>query len=172
MDRAMVNMSRFARPAALFAAVLVMAATVTCARRAYALATVPNMTRASYTLANGANSPDFFVPLSNSSVQISGTCNTFPNEGAGTVSAVFTPSSNGLTWTGNNAPNAPSGATDPDTSGFTYSTSGGVRIVYIGYGGTVWIETGLAGATSHVPNVVHIHNGAGGTRSVSIQFIY
>ncbi len=177
MDRVTFNARRFARPAALLTAALILVQVFICASRAYAYSVVPNAFQTSYTLVNGGNTPDFAIAASNSPVEISGTCNTFPNEGAGFVNAVYTPGSSGLTWTGDKAPSSPTipsgGASGANyTSGFTYSTGGGVIFCYVGFGGTVRLETGLAGAASHVPNVFHIHNGSGGTRSVTIRQVW
>jgi hypothetical protein len=61
-----------ARPMAWFVAVLVLALTFTCVRRAYAAVMVPNHIENIYVLGMGGDSPDFVLPITNSPVTITG----------------------------------------------------------------------------------------------------
>jgi hypothetical protein len=143
-------------PAFLLTAALVGVLTFLCASRALALATIPNASLYSYSLAAGAVGP-VITPPANQPCHVWGTCLTSGVRGIGHI-ALLRVYNSFLEWVGQNSPSAATTA-----SGF--SSTAGVNMVSIEWQGRVVLEVLNA-------NQFQVRNESTGSRSGNVLMIW
>ena len=147
---------RWQRATATLLGLAVLALTLFCAQRAYAVVLVPNALTFSFSLASGADSIPI-TPPANQPVLVMGVCTTFSHGGVGQVSLLRVPTFF-LEWTGLHSPAGASIA-----QGF--SGSPGIDIVAIDFNHQVVLEV-------HNTDSFHVHNGASAVRTGQVLMIW
>jgi hypothetical protein len=152
-------MDRLARPAVLPMA-LVVALTLICAQRTYAVSLTPNASLISYSFA-GNGELAIFLPVRNQPIHVMANCTTVGVRGiafaevmAVSVSPAF------LEWTGQNSPGAGGGS---NSSGF--SATNEALIAEVDFGGGVELEVANA-------STMALSNESGGARAGLVTMIW
>jgi len=150
---------RLARPAALPMAMIV-ALTLICAQRTYAVGTTANASLQSYAFA-GNGEIGIFLPVYNSGIHVMATCTTVGFRGIAAVDIMkVSAAPQFLEWTGQNSPGAGGGA---NVSGF--GSANEQFIADVDFSGGVELE--VANATTPV-----ISNETGAARAGLITLIW
>lgn len=159
------NTGRLSVPVAITIAVFTLALTVVSLQRAYAVTTVPNALRYSFTVAASSTTGNYGWPQSEYPIFMSGTGRSVGWRGTGQMAVTYTSVSPAMvTWAGVNSDNG-NGLPGVAVSGWT--TGSGVKMLEIGYNNSLQIETGSTG-----PNRWRVRNNNTSARACTILEIY
>ena len=147
---------RCQRATATLLGLAVLALTLLCAQRAYAVVLVPNALTSRFSLAPGADSAPI-TPPANQPVLVMGACTSLGFRGVGQVSLLRLPGEF-LEWTGLHS-------ADPASIASGGAAAAGTPIVAIDFSHEVFLQV-------HNPDSFHVHNGAGNVRTGQVLMIW
>jgi hypothetical protein len=139
MKAAPNNAGRLSLPVAVTVAVFTLALTLVSLQRAYAVVTVPNATRYSFSIGASSTTGSYAWPTTNYPLYIAGTTYTVGYRGTGNVTAAYATSSPAIaSWSGVHA----DGSANTTAQGWTSASN--VKIVETGFANSTQLETGVS----------------------------